>query len=197
VYFGTDRLYRSFKQGKKMKMVSQGPLVSGVPITSIGISSKDDGVRIVGLADGQVFAVTDGSANLTEVTGPSFPIEYVARAVIDPNDSNVAYVTFSGFGDPVGQHVWKTTNLKGGASTWTPAGDGIPDVPVSAFAIDPANSNNLYAGTDIGVYRSTDGGANWSPFSEGLPRVAVFDIAIHPQTGVVRIATHGRGMWER
>jgi hypothetical protein len=54
----------------------------------------------------------------------------------------------------------------------------------------------LYAGTDIGVYRSTDGGATWSSFSDGLPRVAVFDMAIQNGNRTLRIATHGRGLWE-
>jgi len=93
--------------------------------------------------------------------------------------------------------VFKTTNLNAVTPTWTAAGNGIPDVPVSAFAVDPANSNNLYAGTDIGVYGSTDGGANWLPLNNGqLPRVAVFDMAIQPTSRTLRIATHGRGIWE-
>src|SRR5439155_2325562 len=79
---------------------------------------------------------------------------------------------------------------------WTGIGSTIPDIPVNAFVVDPANSSILYAGTDIGVYRSTDGGATWSPFSNGLPRVAVFDMAIQNPNRILRIATHGRGMWE-
>src|SRR5205823_1027526 len=71
-----------------------------------------------------------------------------------------------------------------------------PDVPVNAFVVDPNNSNNLFAGTDIGVFNSTDGGATWNPFGTGLPRVAVFDMAIQNPNRVLRIATHGRGMWE-
>jgi hypothetical protein len=92
----------------------------------------------------------------------------------------------------------KTTNLNNTAGTavWTAAGTGIPDVPVNAFVIDPRNSNNLFAGTDIGVYRSTDAGNSWNPYSNGLPRVAVFDMALQDFNRVLRIATHGRGMWE-
>ncbi|MCB0747484.1 MAG: T9SS type A sorting domain-containing protein, partial [Ignavibacteriae bacterium] len=75
------------------------------------------------------------------------------------------------------------------------AGSGIPDIPVNAFVIDPANSSNLYAGTDIGVYFSTNGGTSWLPFSSGLPRVAVFDMAFQNANRFLRIATHGRGIW--
>ncbi|MDQ3061762.1 MAG: VCBS repeat-containing protein, partial [Acidobacteriota bacterium] len=110
--------------------------------------------------------------------------------------SNTAYITLNGFGLPAGQHIWKTTNLLAAAPIWTQAGNGIPDVPTNAFVIDPANTNTLYAGTDIGVFRSIDGGANWQPFSNGLPRVAVFDMALQKANRFIRIATHGRGIWE-
>jgi len=149
-----------------------------------------------------VLMTQTGSSTLMDVTSPSFPVSasgtrYIARAIIDPNNINVAWVTIGGFGMPAGQHVWKTTNLGGGAGTWFAAGNGIPDVPVNAIVIDPNNSNDIYCGTDIGVYRSSDGGANWLPYSTGMPIVAVFDMGIQNFNRTMRIATHGRGIWER
>ncbi len=179
-----------------MTKVSQEPIVSGVAISSIGISPQNDNVRIVGLKNGKVYRTTTGANPLVDVTSGSFPPQYyVARTVIDPANSDVAYVAFAGFGVPAGQHVWKTTNLSNATPTWTAAGSGIPDVPVNSFVIDPANSQYLYAGTDIGVYNSTDGGVSWLPFSTGLPRVAVFDMAFQNANRFLRIATHGRGIW--
>jgi hypothetical protein len=209
LYFGTDRLYRSTNRGDTAVLASQGPLVpvnatQGVVLTTIGISPQDDNVRIVGLRNGQVFATTTGSTTLTDVTGANFPPpnpadparKSIGRAVIDPNNKFTAYITFTSFGVPDGQHIFKTNNLNDPSPTWVPASNGIPDVPVSAFVIDPQDSNSLYAGTDIGVYHSSDGGGNWEPFGTGLPRVAVFDTKISNVQRILRIATHGRGIWE-
>ena len=44
-----------------------------------------------------------------------------------------------------------------GTVNWTALdGTGIPDVSVNAFVVDPAK-DHLYAGTDRGVFNSTDG----------------------------------------
>ena len=210
LYFGTDRLYRSTNRGDTMTLVSQGPLVpsapagSGVVVTSIGISPQDDNVRLVGLRNGQVFATTTGSAVMTDVTGGNFPPpnpvdltrNSIGETVIDPNNKFTAYISFTSFSPPLGQQIFKTTNLNDPVPTWTPSSNGIPQVPVSSIAIDPQDSNSLYAGTDIGVYHSSDGGANWVPLGTGLPRVAVFDAKISNVQRYLRIATHGRGIWE-
>ncbi len=211
LYFGTDRLYRSTDRGDSMTVVSQASISSpgstGSPVSTIAVSPQDDNYRIVGLKNGQVWATSTGSSTLVNITSGSFPANpngstinlFVGRAMIDPINKNVAYVTFSFFA-PAGQGVWKITNLgpAGGSSpsapSWSAAGNGIPSIPINAFAIDPLNSNNLFAGTDIGVYNSTDGGASWAPFGTGLPRVAVFDMAIQGTNHVLRIGTHGRGV---
>ena len=212
IYFGTDRLYRSTNRGDTMTLVSQGPLIpsplptslSGIVTTAIGISPQDDNVRIVGMRNGQVFATTTGSATLTNVTGANFPPanpadaarNSIGSAVIDPNNKFTAYVSFTSFSPALGQQIFKTTNLNDPVPTWTPASNGIPTVPVSSIAIDPQDSNTLYAGTDIGIYQSTDGGANWAPYGMGLPRVAVFEVEISDVQRMLRAATHGRGIWE-
>ncbi len=198
LYFGTTRLYRSINQGTTMTDVS-GVLSARISAIAIGqgpAAAPNDDVRLVGTTAGGVFlSTTAGSTTMTNVTG-SIPARYVGRVAIDPTNSNVAYVCLNGFGVAAGQHVWKTTNLLSGAPTWTAAGLGIPDTPINAFAVDPSNPNTLFAGSDIGVFKSSDGGANWIPFSNGLPRVAVFGMSIQQSNRILRIATHGRGMYD-
>ena len=195
LYYASDKLYRSANSGTTMTAVSQ-TFASGVAVSAIGISPQNDSVRIVGLRNGKVFRTMTGANPMNDVTG-TIPARYVSRAVIDPNNVNTAYVTLTTYFGNATSHVYKTTNLNAATPTWTGIDGGqIPDVPVNGFAVDPASSATLYAGTDIGVYRSTDGGATWAPFGTGLPRVAVFDMAVHQSSRKLRIATHGRGIWE-
>ncbi|HZH92112.1 MAG TPA: lamin tail domain-containing protein [Pyrinomonadaceae bacterium] len=219
-YFATDRLYRSINRGDTMTVASQAPVNPfpaapsvGAAISSVWVSKTDDNARIVGTAvqsanttaglqtvGGQVFATRSGSNVLTEVTPPISVANRraVGRVFIDPTNSSVAYVCYGGQGIPAVEHIWKTTNLSDtpGATTWTAIANGIPDVPVNAFVVDPADPTHLYAGTDIGVYTSQDGGATWVPYGTGLPRLAVFQMVIQDANRFLRIATHSRGMWE-
>src|SRR5262249_20623960 len=54
-----------------------------------------------------------------------------------------------------------------------------------------------YIATDTGVFRTTNAGASWTRFSEGLPNCATFDLKLHQPSRILKVATHGRGMWER
>jgi hypothetical protein len=162
-------------------------------VSAIAVSPQNDNIRLIGLANGNVLLNNAGTT--TNITGP-IPARYVGRVAIDPTNANVAYVSLNGYGLGTGEHVWKTTNLLGASVTWTVAGTGIPDVPVNSFAIDPANTQRVFAGTDIGVFRSDNGGTSWTPFNDGLPRVPVFGMEFHPLHRVLRVATHGRGFYE-
>ena len=38
-------------------------------------------------------------------------------------------------------------------------------------------------------------GKNWKPLGEGLPNVQIYDMRLFSPTHLLRVATHGRGMW--
>ena len=175
-----------------MVVISRAPFVSSgcggpCPVTAIGIAATNDNVRLVAVTgrggesspSNRVFATITGSSTLTDIS-PTLPDnpnrdftgasqKYISRAVIDPNNPNVAYITLSYF-TPAGQGIFKTTNLNDTGVNpviWTAAANGIPGVPINAFVVDPSNSNRLFAGTDIGAYVSEDAGANWNRTAPG------------------------------
>ncbi|MDP9024757.1 MAG: hypothetical protein M3N13_05220, partial [Candidatus Eremiobacteraeota bacterium] len=167
LYYGADKLYESIDQGDHMVAQSQVLEPNGVPsvpdarppgvppvgvpantaISAIGIAPQNDNVRLVGTNSGRVWTTANGAPTLTNITDAAMPVKPVSRAAIDPTNPDVAYVTYVGTGLAVGAHVWKTTNLTSATPTWTAIGKGIPDVSVNAFAINPNNPKDLYAGT--------------------------------------------------
>ena len=198
IYYGADRLYRSVDTGDNHTTVSQ---TFASPISAIGISPQNDGVRMIGLNDGGIFGTTTAASPLIDMDpAGAVPAAFVTRTVISQTNVNTAYVTLAQFDSA---QIYKTTNLSSFAEagllapTWTaisgPA-SGLPLVPVNAF-VASANDQVLFAGTDIGVYVSLDAGVSWNPFGTGLPRVAVFDMVFAPG-GLLRIATHGKGLYQ-
>lgn len=78
------------------------------------------------------------------------------------------------------------------------SGMDLPNVPIKVVRYDPNDETNqtIYAGTDLGLYRTRDGGATWARYGYGLPLVRVTDLFIARNSSLIRIATYGRGVWE-
>jgi len=61
---------------------------------------------------------------------------------------------------------------------------------ISALAIDPANSNVVYAGgADGGVWKTTDRGVTWSPLFDQMGSLSIGSIAINSKDGSVWVGT--------
>ncbi len=79
--------------------------------------------------------------------------------------------------------IFKSTN---DGSSWTAINTGLTDLSVKALAIDPTNSQTLYAGgVNGGVFKSSNSGDSWNPIITGLPNKVgssdVQSIAIDPK----------------
>jgi len=169
-----------------------------------------DGKRHIAVAgsSGWVLTSHDGGANWQQaLLGPD-EVNPVTHAVITTGqlagwqgfnssvewaDNQTLYVAteYTGFG----HHLAKSTD---GGATFTDIShnDDLPDVPIDRVYVDPRNSNTVYVGTFLGLYRSTDAGATFDRFGAGLPMVEVSDIYMPPDGSFMRISTYGRGVWE-
>jgi hypothetical protein len=72
----------------------------------------------------------------------------------------------------------------------------LPNLPINAIQVDPANGNRAWVAASVGVYLTTDGGTTWSSFAASLPNAWVGDLLFHPHARVLRAATRNRGVWE-
>lgn len=112
----------------------------------------------------------------------------------DPNNLNVAYATVSNF---TANTVLKS--IDGGVS-WAPImGTGstaLPQIPAHSVVVNPADSNQVFVGTDLGVFTSIDGGASWYRENTGFANVVVEWLSINETAPYKLFAfTHGRGAW--
>ncbi len=89
--------------------------------------------------------------------------------------------------------LFKTTNALAASPTWVNVSPPV-NIPCNAIAVDPGGFNVLYVGTDLGIWKTTDGGAPWAHMGpeSGLPNVAIFDLQINSATNTLIAFTHGR-----
>lgn len=95
---------------------------------------------------------------------------------VNPQKSNTVYAGF--FWAPQQPLVMKSTNS---GETWlNPGNNGFSSIyHIYSLAFDPSRAETLYAGTDKGVYRTTDGGVNWT--LRGLSNKLVYAIVVNPK----------------
>jgi hypothetical protein len=168
-------------------------------VSAVAVAPSDSEYVLAGTSEGYLLFTSSGSTTTYSSTWPSSKPRtgWVSWVTFDPHDKTVAYATYSTFG---GQHVWKGTYS---ASAWAWSAidgsgpTGIPDVPVHAVAVDPADSNRLWVGTDVGVFVSTDGGVSWAVESSGFANVITEAFSVTRVNGVRMIYafTHGRGVF--
>jgi hypothetical protein len=166
-------------------------------VSAIAVAPTDGNKVLAGMSDGIIHRTDQG---LTSNAGTSWPFTqpvagaFVSSVTFDPTDDNIAYATYSTFGVA---HVWKSTNS---GATWTSI-DGagptaLPDIPAHSIVVDPANTNKLVVGTDLGVFVSTDGGANWAAENTGFANVVTESLSVQSNGSTRLFAfTHGRGAW--
>ncbi len=118
---------------------------------------------------------------------------FISGMAASPTNPNRAYALFSAAG---AAKIIRTNDL---GQTWADISGfesgidiGFPDVAVHCLVEMPYDETILWAGTDIGIFESTDSGASWALRSDLIP-VAVYDMKV--VNDQVVIATHGRGIW--
>jgi photosystem II stability/assembly factor-like uncharacterized protein len=190
IYTGSFRLWKSDNGGDFWRALSS--TVDGVSwpsstVTAIAIAPSAADTLMVAKSNA-VFRSTDGGRSWVRSASPgSAPVNDLE---IDPVNPLVAYAAL---GTTSGDSIYRTTD---GGVTWIPRSNGLPEFAAQAVRVDPGDPNVLYCGTDVGVFRSENQGGSWSRFGTGLPSASVYDVNVLADGSLLRVATHGRGVWE-
>lgn len=212
-YHGSQYLLRTTDMGKTWKEVSpdltrnekekQGK--GGGPYTNEAVGAEnygtlsyvmesphEKGVIWTGSDDGLVYLTKDGGTHWQNVT-PAGLQECLINAIeVSPFDKATAYIatTRYKFNDHT-PGLYKTTDY---GKTWAKINNGLP---ANAFTRvvreDQKRKDMLFAGTELGVFISWDGGKEWVPFQLNLPVTPITDLRIHQDDLIA--ATSGRSFW--
>jgi hypothetical protein len=111
---------------------------------------------------------------------------------VSPFDKGTAYIATTRF--KFNDHapgLYKTTDY---GATWTKIDKGIPNGAFTRVVReDEVRRDLLFAGTELGLYVSWNGGLEWTPFQLNLPNAPITDLKVHQ--GNLIAATSGRAMW--
>jgi hypothetical protein len=213
IAFGSDKIFLDTNQGLNGWKTTDGKK------NSIKLNEKPDDELISAISyvnskliysgtnDGKVFRcekIQDGWNTIR--IDKNLPERYIWDIQSMPNDLNTIIIAMAGFGSDTktpGIHRG-TFKSEGNLFEWEniSGDDGIgklPFTPISSIVIDNDYPHTIYIGTDIGVFRKSKNGNSWIRFSQGLPVCSIYDMRLLKVNNqkFLRVATHGRGMWER
>lgn len=192
--------------------LTKGTIGNRSYINQIKYSPKYQSVAIAGTNDGNVqigFNLGTGVANqgvwvnVTDSNNllPNRPINGIA---LDPTvaaaNVPVGYAAVGGFNansPTTPGHVFQVTCAAScGSFTWADKTGNLPDMPVDCVIVNPNYPQQVFAGTDFGLYFTNDitqASPAWYRFDSGLPHAMIWDMQIDRGSTALSVWTRGRG----
>jgi photosystem II stability/assembly factor-like uncharacterized protein len=197
IYVASQRILRSTNQGTNWSAISSRLTTSNL-ITAVAQSSVNSlnlmAVCSYYTTSPTVHKSTDGGFTWSDITGTisAFSSSMIFKVIAHPNNASTFYLARQTYSSG---EILMTTDF---GSTWSDISGNLPVIPHNDLFVDPANTNHLYAANDFGVYWSSNSGTSWTKLSNGMPFVPAmdFDFWDNGSTRYLRVATHGRGVYE-
>jgi hypothetical protein len=146
-----------------------------------------------GSDDGRIHLTRNGGTTWNDVTPSGLPEWAQINSIeIHPFEPGGAYVAATSYkSDDFRPYLYRTSDW---GATWKKITSGIPnDHFTRVLRAAPDREGLLFAGTERGIYYSSDDGDNWQTLQLNLPLVPITDLAIKEQDLIA--ATQGRGFW--
>ncbi|RPJ87034.1 MAG: hypothetical protein EHM18_03170 [Acidobacteria bacterium] len=179
---GVPSLFRTTDSGNTWNPLTGGP--SGVRINCIAIDNTNPALIFVGTEGNGVYRSTDAGMTWSAVSTGIVDL-HIRSLAVDPTSPDVLYAGSEG--------VYKSTDR---GLSWARSLFALTQY-VEALAINPQDTQTVYAGTIIGVYRTSNGGASWEAANNGLINWSVTGLAMDPSNPATLYATtNPGGVWK-
>jgi photosystem II stability/assembly factor-like uncharacterized protein len=161
---------------------------------------SNENIIWVGTDDGNLQVTNDGGKSWTNKASGAWKAgipkgAWISSIELSTHDPKRMYVTFDNH--MYGDHGTYIAMSADAGNSWKKLNS--PEFTGFAHVIreDIKNSQLLFAGTEMGLFISIDGGNNWMRSKyQNMPWYnSVRDIKVEPKTGDLLIASHGRGIY--
>lgn len=178
-------VHRSADAGATWDLVlTSGPATD---VLGVAISPSDPELVLASTGEDGVFRSTDGGNTWTAANTGLGSVE-THKVVFAPSDPNVVYLTTH-------DGVYRSDD---GGQSWSRRSTGLAYPLVAAIAVDPANSDTAYTGTESfrftyhwrhfkdglrqgdGLYKTTDGGRIWFRIDADIEEAHLKQMSTHP-----------------
>jgi photosystem II stability/assembly factor-like uncharacterized protein len=188
IVIGYNEVYRSSTGGATWDSISYNEV--GGTIRSIALAPSNEDY-IYAASYGKIVVTKNAGLNWENIK-PGLPYYNITDITVATNNPERAWVTFSDYNNT--DKVYETNNA---GNTWQNiSGNNLPGLPVNCIVYQEGAKDDLYIGTDIGVYHKDNTMSEWESYNDGLPNVIVNELEIHYDNGAISAATFGRGVWE-
>ena len=189
IVIGYNEVYRSTTAGANWDSISYNEISGQIRTIALAPSNED---YIYAASYAKIVVTKDAGLSWQNIKPGLFPFANMTDITVSNNNPDRAWVTFSGYNKT--DKVYETNDA---GNTWLNiSGNNLPALPVNCIVYQEGANDDLYIGTDVGVYHKDNSMSEWTPFNNGLPNVIVKELEIHYNKGTISAATFGRGIWE-
>jgi hypothetical protein len=214
---GTQRVWETITSAGGWAPVSsnlvKGTLGNRSFINQLAFEPKDQSRAIVGTNDGNVqygHGASPGALGATatwvDLTGSNaiLPNRPILDVAMDPTTTTapIGYAAAGGFNantPTTPGHVFRVVCAADCATfVWSNKTGNLPDIPVDSIIANPKFPQQVFAGTDWGLYYTNDVTAaspTWYRFDTGLPHAMIWDMQIDRGSTTLSVWTRSRGAY--
>lgn len=184
MYGGWKGVYRSVNNGSSWTLIFDTSVVkSNIAVLAIAPSNSQYIYASIGAT---LYATSNQGVSWNAYTLPA-TINSIAVSPTNPEKLWLACNTGGAF------RACVSTNA---GQNFTDISVGLPGISARSVTIDNDEEESIYYGMNIGVFFRNKN-MPWTDLSTNLPKVAVNEVEIQPNARMLRVATYGRGIWQR